>query len=56
MVRRLPLPALPPLSAMGVDDWAHRTRQRDGTIVVDVEQRRPVVRLHDREADPLATW
>ena len=41
---------------MGVDDWAHRQRQRDGTIVVDLEGRRPVALLHDREADTLATW
>jgi transposase len=40
---------------MGVDDWAHRKRQRYGTIVVDLAQRRPVVLLHDRAADTLAT-
>jgi len=56
LVRRLPLPAVPPLSTIGVDDWAHRKRQRYGTIVVDLEQRRPVVLLHDREADTLAPW
>jgi transposase len=56
LVRRLPLPAVPPLSAIGVDDWAHRKRPRYGTIVVDLEQRQPVVLLQDREADTLATW
>jgi transposase len=56
LVRRLPLPAVPPLSAIGVDDWAHRKRQRYGTIVVDLEQRQPVVLLQDREADTRATW
>jgi transposase len=56
LVRRLPLPNLPPLSAIGVDDWAHRKRQRYGTIVVDLEQRRPVALLHDREAETLAHW
>ena len=56
LVRRLPVPAVPPLSAIGVDDWAHRKRQRYGTIIVDLTQRRPVALLHDREADTLATW
>jgi transposase len=28
LVRRLPLPVIPPLRAIGVDDWAHRKRQR----------------------------
>ena len=55
-VRRLPLPAVPPLSAIGVDDWAHRKRQRYGTIIVDLAQRRPVALLNDREANTLAAW
>jgi transposase len=56
LVRRLPLPNIPPLSAIGVDDWAHRKRQRYGTIVVDLERRRPVALLNDREAETLADW
>jgi transposase len=56
LVRRLPLPVIPPLRAIGVDDWAYRKRQRYGTIVVDLERQRPVALLHDREADTLATW
>ena len=56
LVRRLPLPVIPPLRAIGVDDWAYRKRQRYGTIVVDLERQRPVALLHDREANTLATW
>jgi len=56
LIRRLPLPNIPPLSAIGVDDWAHRKRQHYGTIVVDLEHRRPVALLHDREAETLANW
>jgi transposase len=56
LVRGVPLPAIPPLAVIGVDDWAHRKRQRYGTIVVDLERRRPVALLSDREADTLATW
>src|SRR5262245_23120241 len=56
LVRRRPLPAVRPLSAIGVEDWAHRTRQRYGTIVVDLDRRQAVALLHDREATTLATW
>jgi transposase len=56
LVRRLPLPVLPPLRTIGVDDWAHRKRQRYGTSVVDLERRRPVALLHNREADTLVGW
>jgi transposase len=56
LVRRLPLPVIPPLQAIGVDDWAQRKRQRYGTIVVDLERHQPVALLYDREADTLATW
>jgi transposase len=33
LVRRLPPPVILTLRAIGVDDWAHRKRQRYGTIV-----------------------
>jgi transposase len=56
LVRRLPLPGVRPLAALGVDDWAHRKRQRYGTIVVDLERQRPVALLNDREAGTLADW
>jgi transposase len=56
LVRCLPLPGVRPLAALGVDDWAHRKRQRYGTIVGDLEQRRPVALLNDREAETLADW
>jgi transposase len=56
LVRRFPLPVIPPLRAIGVEDWAHRKRQRYGTIVVDLERHQPVALLHDREGDTLATW
>jgi len=39
LVRRLPLPVIPPLRAIGVDDWTHRKHQRYGTIVVDLPTR-----------------
>jgi hypothetical protein len=55
-VRRLPLPVIPPIQALGVDDGAYRKRQRYGPIVVDPEQRRPVALVNAREAETRAGW
>lgn len=56
LVRAAPLPPLDTPRVLGVDDWAFRRGQRYGSILVDLERRRPVDLLPDRTGSGLATW
>lgn len=56
LVRATPLATLESPRVLGVDDWAWRRGQRYGSILVDLERRRPVDLLPDRSAGGLVTW
>lgn len=45
-----------PLRVIGIDDWAWKRGQRYGTVVCDLERRRIVDLLPDREVGTVATW
>jgi transposase len=55
-IRRAALSPPPPPRVVGVDDWAKRKGSRYGTSVVDLERRRPLALLPDREAETLPHW
>ncbi|WP_338861955.1 ISL3 family transposase [Mycetohabitans rhizoxinica] len=45
-----------PPTIIGVDDWAFKRAHRYGTLLVDIEQRRPLDLLPDRDATSVANW
>ncbi|MFD5971482.1 ISL3 family transposase [Streptomyces sp. NPDC060311] len=56
LVESLPDREVPAPRVVGVDEYATRKGRHYGTVLVDVESRRPVDLLPDREASSLAAW
>ncbi|MCP1745695.1 transposase [Bradyrhizobium japonicum] len=56
VVRRRTAIPTDPLLVVGIDDWAFRRNRRYGTIVCDLERRRIVALLPDRETATVQAW
>ncbi len=41
---------------IGIDDWAYKRRVRYGTLICDLETRRPLDLLPDRSVQTVCTW
>lgn len=56
VVRRHGSPRFVPPTVMGIDDWAWRRNQRYGTIICDLERRKTIALLPDREPATAQAW
>src|SRR5262245_32848451 len=56
IIRAIPRPDLTPPRVIAIDDFASRKGQVYGTLIVDLEQARPIDLLDDRSAESVAAW
>lgn len=55
-IRRVGRPSHAAPRVIGIDDWAWRRNRRYGTIICDLERRRPIRLLPDREPATARSW
>jgi transposase len=55
-MRRTPCPVISSPHVLSVDAFARRTRHTYDTLLLDLERRRPLALLPDREAMTVAQW
>ncbi|WP_158801466.1 ISL3 family transposase [Acidisoma sp. L85] len=56
VIRRRGSPPFVPPTIIGIDDWAWRRNQRYGTLICDLERRRTIALLPDREPATAKEW
>lgn len=57
LIRQTPIESEAKFSrVIGIDDWAFKRNTAYGTLVVDLEQHRPIELLSDRTAETVAAW
>ena len=56
LVRRRGTPHFDAPTVVGIDDWAWRRNQRYGTIICDLERRKTIALLPDREPATAQAW
>jgi len=56
VVRRRGSPKFAPPAIIGIDDWAWRRNQRYGTLICDLERRKTIALLPDREPATAEAW
>ena len=56
IVLAMPEPEYTTPRIMGIDDWAFRKGHNYGTILVDLEKRKPIDLLPDREVETVKCW